>query len=335
MGIASPQCRKQNDFFGKGGLRSPGDFADNGCVGGNRQVVTMLFDCRHRRGAIEFAAQAPISGEVRRDRTGSWRVLIMPFHTHTNQNCAGDSGGKCNHSICFVGLVLSIRRDGKDVNKEQIVEMKPTSPASSRKPGFSVIELLVVLAIVMIMAVFSLVAFNQTGQAGRLTKTSGDIADLLEQARAYAMAQNTYVWVGFSGADNDTLRVGVVASRGGDSNPSPDDLVPLSRVRSFERVRIVSLAKSDERPPAMDDAQMGNLKSAIMTFSMGGSAAVTFDSKVIQFNSRGESRIVSNQHYKIVEIGLQEAIDGQIRNDANYAAIQVRSLSGSVSLYRP
>lgn len=70
--------------------------------------------------------------------------------------------------------------------------MKPTSLASSRKPEFSLIELLVVLAIVMMM--FSLAAFNQTGQASRLTKTCGDIADLLEQARTYAMAQNTYVW---------------------------------------------------------------------------------------------------------------------------------------------
>ncbi len=214
--------------------------------------------------------------------------------------------------------------------------MGKNSPNSAhRHAGFSLIELLTVIAIGAMLASLSMTAFNRIGQAGNLTKAGHDITDFLERARMHAMANNTYVWVGFTPGDNDTLVVGAAASRNGASNPGADDLVPLDRLHRFVGIGLVSLVDSKDRPITPKEAQLANLSSAIHSFSLGGETPVVFDRSVIQFNSRGECRIVPSQPYRITEIGLQEMATGNVRNPANYAAIQVGGLSGAVSMHRP
>jgi len=71
--------------------------------------------------------------------------------------------------------------------------------------AFSLIELLMVITIIIVMMTFLVPAFNGI-QGGRdVTKAAYDIAGDLEQARTYAMANNTYVWVGFYEEDGSQL----------------------------------------------------------------------------------------------------------------------------------
>lgn len=201
--------------------------------------------------------------------------------------------------------------------------------------GFSLIELLTVMAIIAILATVSMSAFTQIGKAGKLTRAGSDIADILERAREHARAYNTYVWVGFAEGEDDSLFVSVAASRDGVANPGSNDLIPLDRLRRFERVRIVPLPDSNDRPTAPPEAQIANLTSAIQTLPASNGSTVAFDRQVIQFNSRGEARITDSQRYKVSEIGLQESVDGQVRNPSNFAAIQIGGFSGAISLHRP
>lgn len=209
---------------------------------------------------------------------------------------------------------------------------QPEHKASS---GFSLIELLTVIAIIAILATVSMSAFTKIGQAGELTKAGSDIADILERARSHAMAYKTYVWVGFAAGEDDSLLVGVSASRNGVADPESGDLIFLDRLRSFNKVRVVSLPDSNDRPTAPPEAQIANLTSAIQTFPASPGSTVSFDRQVVQFNSRGEARIIASQPYKVSEIGLQEFVDGQERNPSNFAAIQIGGFSGAISLYRP
>ena len=69
-----------------------------------------------------------------------------------------------------------------------------------RKPSrcaFTLLELLVVIAIMAILSVLVLPAFTKRKTAADLTNAAYTITGVLEQARNYAMANNTYVWVGF------------------------------------------------------------------------------------------------------------------------------------------
>jgi type II secretory pathway pseudopilin PulG len=67
----------------------------------------------------------------------------------------------------------------------------------SAPAAFTLIELLVVIGMMTAMMTLAIPAFNAIGNGNESTKAAYDIAGTLEQARAYAMAHNTYVWVGF------------------------------------------------------------------------------------------------------------------------------------------
>src|SRR6478609_4961466 len=72
---------------------------------------------------------------------------------------------------------------------------------SRKQCGFSLTELMVVIAIMIIVAAFIAPAFTSLKSAGDVTSAAYNVGGLLEQARAYAMANSTYVWVGFEEVD--------------------------------------------------------------------------------------------------------------------------------------
>jgi len=203
--------------------------------------------------------------------------------------------------------------------------------AMSERRAFSLLELLVVIAIIAALSALALPAFNSIRGAGGLTKTGSDMAGILEQARTYAMSQNTYVWVGFAATNNlgnDTLVVGVVASKTGSTNSSTD-ISQIIRTVRFENVQLVVAPSSGLRPAA--GSQLKDASAYQFTLT---NPATTFGSQVIRWNSRGEASIGPALN-KVIEIGLQSSSAGAIRSASNYAAIQVGGLSGSVTVFRP
>jgi len=74
----------------------------------------------------------------------------------------------------------------------------------SHRDGFTLMELLTVIALFGILAALTIPAFDSMGKANQAAKAVYDIAGALEQARAYALARNTYVWVGFLEEDVTT-----------------------------------------------------------------------------------------------------------------------------------
>ena len=68
---------------------------------------------------------------------------------------------------------------------------------SYSQSGFTLMELMVVIGIVVILAALIAPAFTNLKSAGDVTNAAYTIKGVLEQARTYAMANNTYTWVGF------------------------------------------------------------------------------------------------------------------------------------------
>ena len=148
-----------------------------------------------------------------------------------------------------------------------------------RSCAFTLLELLVVMAIIMVMTALMIPAFTQIKGAGDVTKAAYDVAGVLENARAYATANNTYVWVGFFEEDQSktdrTAGIGrivlsVVASK--DGTVIYTTLAPIDPTRL---VQINKLVKIDNV----------HLKTAGATFPIGTGGtnstgtAITFDTR--------------------------------------------------------
>lgn len=70
-------------------------------------------------------------------------------------------------------------------------------PPDHKTLAFTLIELVVVLAIIAILTAFLVPAFTTLKGANELTNAAYTIKGVLEQARTYARVNNTYTWVGF------------------------------------------------------------------------------------------------------------------------------------------
>ena len=99
---------------------------------------------------------------------------------------------------------------------------------SRKQSGFSLMELALVIAIMVIVATFIAPAFTNLKTSGDVNSAVYNIGGVLEQARSYAMANRTYVWVGIKEVDASKdpsvnpqtigigrIAVAIVASRDG------------------------------------------------------------------------------------------------------------------------
>lgn len=78
--------------------------------------------------------------------------------------------------------------------------LSPSSPVAAAV-AFTLVELLVVMAVIVLVIGFVIPAVSGLKGAGDVNKAVYDIAGVLEQSRTHAMSNNTYVYVGFMEAD--------------------------------------------------------------------------------------------------------------------------------------
>ncbi|MCE0499781.1 MAG: prepilin-type N-terminal cleavage/methylation domain-containing protein [Methylacidiphilales bacterium] len=244
-------------------------------------------------------------------------------------------------------IVLSRRNKG-----DAFLEPSPGFRLPRRSSAFTLIELLVVIAIIGILASLAGPALSALSNNGNLNQEVNGISMLLNQARAYAMAHNTYVWVGFSqNTTTQELMVGVVAGTTGQSTDlSNANYTPINKLQTYNHLELTSkfgssVDTSSTGLTAMASSADDISKSTTLTFQQaGGGTNVTFgggtnatgSTYVLQFNPQGEASLglssPDGTHW--VQMILQP-VRGSNASDPNVAALQVGTLTGQVNVFRP
>ena len=197
------------------------------------------------------------------------------------------------------------------------------------RSAFTLLELLIVLAIGIIVASLTVRAFSGI-LAGGFTQVVSDMSETLEQARAYAMSNNTYVYVGFDEVDasstatpppagNGLVVVAIVASKdgtdgfNGTTTWSPNDstgkfnLVAISKLMKFPNVHLPkgstlpttgNMVRPTPSDPANDYLDLtANPTSANSGFgwplAAAGAGATYNFSNLIRFGPQGDATILA------------------------------------------
>ena len=243
----------------------------------------------------------------------------------------------------------------------------------AREPcGFTLVELIVVIALISTLMVLVAPAFTGIKGAGDVTSAAYTIKDALEQARTHAMAYETYVWIGFyeepagqpstNPATPGTGRIVIstIASADGTTVYNPRSLAAIDPTRVTQLNKLVKVEGThlatfpdgsgtgdtfDSRPAAIyETAKIGdttppNPSLTPFQYPVGNpapAAQYTFV-KAVEFSPRGEARI-NNRNYTlktVAEIGLQPTHGTAVDvNSRNIIAIQFGALGGDLKIYR-
>ena len=188
-------------------------------------------------------------------------------------------------------------------------------------------------------------ALSSMSQSSNVNSGISGMAGVLEQARQYAVAQNTYVWVAIHPQSNgESVDVAVLASKNG-TDPSPWGsygdvpnatvdligkiqtlpMVKFAEAGTYTSVQIPSLPATSPQITTVDNSPAS---TALFNLKLRGQS-VEFD-RAIQFLPSGEARNAATP-VNIIEFSLQPP-HGTARN---IAVIRVNGFTGNTMIYRP
>jgi prepilin-type N-terminal cleavage/methylation domain-containing protein len=248
---------------------------------------------------------------------------------------------------------------------------KQRDPESIR--GFTLIELLIVVGIIGLLLVLMAPAFTTIKGGTDVTSAAYTIEGVLDTARTYAKANNTYTWVGFyeenvgnpASPNSDTPAVGrvimsIVASKDGTTVYDPNNLATIDATKLIQVGKLTKIDNAhlwthtdspsgtgstfDTRPNVASTYCIGNSSptnsATPFQYPVGNpapTAQFTFR-KVVQFSPRGEARINNNSNSPQIaaEIAFEPTHGAVVPASipANCIAIQFTGLGGSVKIYQ-
>ena len=155
--------------------------------------------------------------------------------------------------------------------------LQPFNPSTVQpRAGFTLLELLIVVGIIGLLLVLLAPAFTTIKGGTDVTSAAYTIKGVLETARTYAKANNTYTWVGFYEED------GSVPSASPTATPGNGRIV-ISTVASKDGTEVYTSVVSpaaDIDPDGTDSSQVGKLVKLdnmhLRTFANGTGSGETF-----------------------------------------------------------
>jgi prepilin-type N-terminal cleavage/methylation domain-containing protein len=215
---------------------------------------------------------------------------------------------RLSHGICHDSRFPRRRRSygaQKAGLRSPISDLRPlTSAERGRSRGFTLLELLVVIGIIGLLMVLIVPAFTSMKTGSDFTNAVYGIQGVLESARTYAKANNTYVFVGFAEVDasvnssvspqvtgNGRVAVAAVASKDGTrrfnyatSNQGSDwtanysdgsHLVAIGKLQIYENLHFVPVDFGSWTPTDHPNSKMARYQPIGPPYILGNAASTS------------------------------------------------------------
>jgi prepilin-type N-terminal cleavage/methylation domain-containing protein len=242
----------------------------------------------------------------------------------------------------------------------------------SADSAFTLIELLIVVGIIALLMVLVAPAFTSIKSGADVTTAAYTIKGVLDTARTYAKANNTYAWVGFfeedvsqpsanpATAGSGRLVISTVASKDGTTvyDPAnftaidPTRLMQLGKLTKIDNIHLWTHTDTPTGQGSTFDTRTNILPAYCIGDSSPPNSATPFQYpvgnpapsgqyifvKAVQFSPRGEARIDNNSSSVQVaaEIAIEPTHGATVPSSvpANVVAIQFSGFTGDVKIYR-
>jgi prepilin-type N-terminal cleavage/methylation domain-containing protein len=285
--------------------------------------------------------------------------LGFPVEKAVSASRTDSSGGGQYCSGCLDCICRSVISDLRFLRRE-------------RASAFTLLELLVVMGIIAILMVLIAPAFTTIKGGTDVTSAAYTIKGVLDTARTYAKANNTYVWVGFYEEDvsqsstnpptpgTGRLVMSIVASKDGTTVYDPNNLATIDPTKL---IQVGKLTKIDNLhlwthtdSPNGTGSTFATRPNVAPTYCIGDSspansatpfqypvgnpapsAQYTFI-KALQISPRGDTQVNNNSNSPqgAAEIAFKPTHGAAvpISIPANVVAVQINGFAGDVKIYQ-
>ncbi len=242
--------------------------------------------------------------------------------------------------------------------------------AATARRGFSLVELLVVLAIISIMVTLVVPVVSGLLRSNQVDQSVATLAGLMGQAREAAIAGNTYVWVAFSAPAPSTPARGiwVATFQSQDATESPinttvtpswqttttipsTNLQLINKLQNLPGVTVVDVsgtgttlsasaitainaANASSPPPTTGVLSLFEPASMSWTVAplqnVTGYTSTSTFVRAMEFTPNGEARCGSSAWYNYIQFGLVPSTG----SSQNAALFSISRLTGRMTVYR-
>src|SRR6266480_422442 len=180
----------------------------------------------------------------RRPRVNAFFAKKAQLRTYFSEVHNGNCSPMKSESLHIKTQSAPVRLTGRPALTTRLRSATARQAVQSVRGGFTLLELLIVVGIIALLLVLTAPAFTYIKGGTDVTSAAYTIKGVLDTARTYAKANNTYTWVGFyeenvanpSSPNADTPAVGriimsIVASKDGTTVYDPNNLTTIDATK--------------------------------------------------------------------------------------------------------
>ena len=211
----------------------------------------------------------------------------------------------------------------------------PMKPARKDRAGFSLVEVLVVIAVISILLTLAGPLVRQASRGSSPVSIASRVAAELERAKTTAASKNTYVWTYLGPLKDDPATLQLVAWESTDGTPDPTtaNLASAGPAQRFENIDLRGDLPAYADRPEVPTADRPD-EAVWLRFSPSGEVHAATVSATA---SPKEPAEVTTELTRWIELGFQPTRAGTRTTalEKDTAVLQIAGLTGQIRRFAP